>query len=230
MAAPAPGLTDRRVEITGPPDRRMAVNALNSGARVWMADFEDATAPTWDDVIGGQLVLLDAIERRIDFTSPEGKEYRLGENPATIVVRPRGWHLEERHLDFGGAPVPASLVDFGLYFFHCAQRQINAGHGHVNGGGPSCRPGPRAVPRVSAHPVVLQRGRPQDVVAHAGQVRGVVDEAGGVADDGDAAGVVQEGGEDRVHGAARAGVAARTPREHRPGVMARPSLHPSPEA
>ncbi|MFI8519479.1 malate synthase A [Streptomyces sp. NPDC085481] len=128
-APPAPGLTDRRVEITGPPDRRMAVNALNSGASVWMADFEDATAPTWDNVIGGQVVLLDAVERRIDFTTEEGKEYRLGENPATVVVRPRGWHLDEEHLEFDGRPVPAPLVDFGLYFFHCAQRQIDAGHG-----------------------------------------------------------------------------------------------------
>ncbi|MFC8175246.1 malate synthase A [Streptomyces sp. NPDC057325] len=130
VAPPAPGLADRRVEITGPPaDRRVAVNALNSGARVWMADFEDATAPTWDNVIEGQLTLLDAIERRIDFTAPGGKEYRLGPNPATLVVRPRGWHLEEHHLEYDGKPVPASLVDFGLYFFHCAQRQIDAGHG-----------------------------------------------------------------------------------------------------
>ncbi|MBT2541118.1 malate synthase A [Streptomyces sp. ISL-44] len=129
VAPPAPGLVDRRVEITGPPDRRMTVNALNSGARVWMADFEDATAPTWNNVIGGQLNLLDAIERRIDFTTPEGKEYRLGEQLATIMVRPRGWHLTEQHLEIDGSPVPASLVDFGLYFFHCAQRQIDAGHG-----------------------------------------------------------------------------------------------------
>ncbi|MFJ6755914.1 malate synthase A [Streptomyces sp. NPDC091273] len=129
VAAPAPGLTDRRVEITGPPERRMTVNALNSGARVWMADFEDATAPTWANVIGGQLNLLDAIERRIDFTTPEGKEYRLGTDLATIMVRPRGWHLTEQHLEVDGRPVPASLVDFGLYFFHCAQRQIDAGHG-----------------------------------------------------------------------------------------------------
>lgn len=127
VAPPAPGLTDRRVEITGPPERRMAVNALNSGARVWMADFEDATAPTWDNVIGGQLVLLDAIERRIDFTTPEGKEYRLGEHLATIMVRPRGWHLDEEHLEFDGRPVPASLVDFGLYFFHCARLLTSAG-------------------------------------------------------------------------------------------------------
>ncbi|MEU4266611.1 malate synthase A [Streptomyces sp. NPDC026092] len=131
VAPPAPGLTDRRVEITGPPDRRMAVHALNSGARVWMADFEDATAPTWENVVGGQLVLRDAIDRRIDFTSEDGKEYRLADRDrlATIVVRPRGWHLLEEHLEFDGAPVPASLVDFGLYFFHCAQRQIDAGHG-----------------------------------------------------------------------------------------------------
>ncbi|MFE5814378.1 malate synthase A [Streptomyces sp. NPDC056479] len=129
VAPPAPGLTDRRVEITGPPDRRMAVNALNSGAQVWMADFEDATSPTWENVIGGQLTLLDAIERRIDFSTPEGKDYRLGERLATIVVRPRGWHLDEEHLAYEGHPVPAALVDFGLYFFHCAQRQIDAGHG-----------------------------------------------------------------------------------------------------
>lgn len=129
VAPAAPGLTDRRVEITGPPDRRMTVNALNSGAKVWMADFEDATAPLWDNVIGGQLNLLDAIERRIDFTSEDGKEYRLGEHLATIMVRPRGWHLDEEHLEFDGSPVPAALVDFGLYFFHCAQRQIDAGYG-----------------------------------------------------------------------------------------------------
>lgn len=129
VAPPAPGLTDRRVEITGPPERRMAVNALNSGAKVWMADFEDATAPTWTNIIGGQLTLLDAVERRIDFTTPEGKEYRLGEQVATIMVRPRGWHLLEEHLEIDGRPLSASLVDFGLYFFHCAQRQIDAGHG-----------------------------------------------------------------------------------------------------
>ncbi|MET7673782.1 malate synthase A [Streptomyces seoulensis] len=129
VAPPAPGLTDRRVEITGPPERRMAVNALNSGARVWMADFEDATAPTWENVIGGQLTLLDVLERRIDFTSPEGKEYRLGDRLATVLVRPRGWHLDEEHLEFDGRPVPAALVDFGLYFFHCARRQIDAGSG-----------------------------------------------------------------------------------------------------
>ncbi|WP_330454897.1 MULTISPECIES: malate synthase A [unclassified Streptomyces] len=129
VAPPAPGLTDRRVEITGPPDRRMAVNALNSGANVWMADFEDATAPLWENIVEGQLTLLDAVERRIDFTMPDGKEYRLGDRPATVMVRPRGWHLDEEHLEYDGRPVPAALVDFGLYFFHCAQRQIDAGSG-----------------------------------------------------------------------------------------------------
>ncbi|MEV6401226.1 malate synthase A, partial [Streptomyces sp. NPDC051907] len=129
VAPPAPGLADRRVEITGPPDRRMTVNALNSGAQVWMADFEDATSPTWENIVGGQLSLLDAIERRIDFTTDKGKEYRLGDRLATIMVRPRGWHLTEKHVVVDERPVPASLVDFGLYFFHCAQRQIDAGHG-----------------------------------------------------------------------------------------------------
>lgn len=129
VAPPAPGLTDRRVEITGPPERRMAVNALNSGAQVWMADFEDATAPTWDNIVGGQLTLLDSVERRLDFTTPEGRRYRLDERTATVVVRPRGWHLLEEHLHIDGRPAPAALVDFGLYFFHCAQRQIDAGRG-----------------------------------------------------------------------------------------------------
>ncbi|MEW1633097.1 hypothetical protein AB0469_03390 [Streptomyces sp. NPDC093801] len=129
VAPPAPGLEDRRVEITGPPERCTAVNALNSGAGVRTADFADATAPTWNNIVGGQPTLLDATRRRIDFTTPEGEEYRLGEQLPTVVVRPRGWHLLEEHLEFDGRPVPASLVDFGLYFFHCAQRQIDAGRG-----------------------------------------------------------------------------------------------------
>ncbi|MEU9976543.1 malate synthase A [Streptomyces sp. NPDC051014] len=129
-APPAPGLADRRVEITGPPERRTAVDALTSGADVWMADFEDALAPAWDNLITGQLVLLDAVERRLGFTTEEGEEYRIGTGDlATIMVRPRGWHLDEEHLEHDGRPVPAALVDFGLYFFHCAQRQIDAGHG-----------------------------------------------------------------------------------------------------
>ncbi|WP_428935947.1 malate synthase [Streptomyces sp. ACT015] len=121
VAPPAPGLANRRVEITGPPDRRTAVDALTSGAQVWTADFEDATAPRWDNVVGGQLTLLDAVGQRLGLTPSEGV--------ATVVVRPRGWHLDEKHLEFGGRPVPAALVDFGLYFFHCARRQIDAGRG-----------------------------------------------------------------------------------------------------
>ncbi|MFE1550956.1 malate synthase A [Streptomyces sp. NPDC058718] len=131
--APAPAaLNDRRVEITGPTDRKMTINALNSGARVWLADFEDASAPTWENVILGQVNLIDAYQRNIDFTDPRsGKSYALkpaGEL-ATVVMRPRGWHLEERHLTFDGRPVPGALVDFGLYFFHNAQRLIDLGKG-----------------------------------------------------------------------------------------------------
>jgi malate synthase len=129
-AAPA-ALNDRRVEITGPTDRKMTINALNSGARIWLADFEDASAPTWANVIGGQLNLIDAYERRIDFTSPEGKSYALGPATelATVVVRPRGWHLDERHLTVDGEQLPGALVDFGLYFFHNAQRLTDLGKG-----------------------------------------------------------------------------------------------------
>ncbi|MDT9682769.1 malate synthase A [Streptomyces sp. TRM76323] len=131
--APAPAaLDDRRVEITGPTDRKMTINALNSGAKVWLADFEDASAPTWENVVLGQLNLIDAYERRIDFTDPRtGKSYALrpAEELATVVMRPRGWHLEERHLVCDGRPVPGALVDFGLYFFHNARRLQGLGKG-----------------------------------------------------------------------------------------------------
>ncbi|TJZ54627.1 malate synthase A [Streptomyces piniterrae] len=129
--APA-ALNDRRVEITGPTDRKMTINALNSGAKVWLADFEDASAPTWENVVTGQLNLIDAYERRIDFTDPNsGKSYALkpAEELATVVMRPRGWHLEERHLQFEGRAVPGALVDFGLYFFHNAKRLLDLGKG-----------------------------------------------------------------------------------------------------
>ena len=122
-------LQDRRVEITGPTDRKMLINALNSGAKVFMADFEDANSPTWLNLVEGQVNLVDAIERRIDFTSPEGKEYRLSEQVATLLVRPRGWHLEERHVHVGGKPVSGSLFDFGMYFFHNAERLRTKGSG-----------------------------------------------------------------------------------------------------
>ncbi|WP_405842931.1 malate synthase A [Streptomyces platensis] len=129
--APA-ALNDRRVEITGPTDRKMTINALNSGAKVWLADFEDASAPTWENVVSGQLNLIDAYERRIDFTdAASGKSYALkpAEELATVVMRPRGWHLDERHLQFEGRPVPGALVDFGLYFFHNARRLLDLGKG-----------------------------------------------------------------------------------------------------
>ncbi|MEU4292998.1 malate synthase A [Kribbella sp. NPDC026596] len=130
VAAAAPGLVDRRVEITGPTDRKMTINALNSGAKVWLADQEDANTPTWQNVVGGQLNLLDAITRRIDF-STDAKSYALkpDDELATIVVRPRGWHLPEKHIRVDGVPVSGSLVDFALYFATCAQLQLDRGQG-----------------------------------------------------------------------------------------------------
>ena len=122
-------LMDRRTEITGPVDRKMVINALNSGAKVFMADFEDATAPTWTNLIEGQFNLRDAVRRRIGFTSPEGKAYRLNEKTATLMVRPRGWHLPEKHATLGGKPIPGSLFDFGLFFFHNARELLARGSG-----------------------------------------------------------------------------------------------------
>jgi malate synthase len=131
VAAPAPGLIDRRVEITGPTDRKMTINALNSGAKVWLADFEDANTPLWDNMVSGQLNLIGALDRTLDFTSEEGKSYRLApdQDLATIVVRPRGWHLDEKHMLVDGQRVSGSLFDFALYFFHCARRQLEKGSG-----------------------------------------------------------------------------------------------------
>ena len=117
--APIPAdLLDRRVEITGPTERKMIINALNSGAKVFMADFEDSLAPSWANVVGGQLNLRDAVRRTIELTTPEGKHYRLNEKIAVLIVRPRGWHLEEKHWLLAGAPIAAAFVDFGLYLFH----------------------------------------------------------------------------------------------------------------
>jgi malate synthase len=131
VAPPAPGLVDRRVEITGPTDRKMTINALNSGANVWLADFEDANTPLWSNMIEGQLNLKDALDRTIDFTSEDGKSYALNpdETLATIVVRPRGWHLEEKHILIDGRRVSGSLTDFALYMAACAQRQLGKGNG-----------------------------------------------------------------------------------------------------
>ena len=124
--APA-DLDDRRVEITGPAEPKMMINALNSGARVFMADLEDALSPTWANMIGGQGALRDAVRGVLAFTSPEGKAYRVGERPAQLVVRPRGWHLEERHLLVEGRPLSASLVDAGLYLFHNGVERMRRG-------------------------------------------------------------------------------------------------------
>ena len=128
--APTPAdLMDRRVEITGPTDRKMIINALNSGARVFMADFEDSNSPTWQNVLDGQANLRDAVNGTIAYTSPEGKRYEVGEDPAVLMVRPRGWHLPEKHVMVDGAPISASLFDFGLFFFHNARTLIQNGTG-----------------------------------------------------------------------------------------------------
>ncbi len=128
--APAPAdLDDRRVEITGPAEPKMMINALNSGARVFMADLEDALSPTWANVVGGQAALADAVRRTLTFNSPEGKSYRLADRTATLVVRPRGWHLVESGLFVDGAPVSASLFDFGLFLFHNGAESLRQGSG-----------------------------------------------------------------------------------------------------
>jgi malate synthase len=131
VAPPAPGLEDRRVEMTGPTERKMTINALNSGAKVWLADLEDANTPAWENVVNGQLNLKDALDRSLDFTSPEGKRYELrpDEELTTIVVRPRGWHLPEKHILVDGEETSGSLVDFGLYMANSAQKQIDKGKG-----------------------------------------------------------------------------------------------------
>jgi malate synthase len=129
--APVPAdLQDRRVEITGPAgDRKMVINALNSGAKVFMADFEDSLSPTWDNVVGGQINLRDAVRRDITYASPEGKSYALNEQTAVLMVRPRGWHLVDKHVLLDGKPVPGGLLDFGLYFFHNAHTLLEHGTG-----------------------------------------------------------------------------------------------------
>jgi malate synthase len=130
ICAPIPkDLQDRRVEITGPTDRKMVINALNSGAKMFMADFEDANSPTWQNMVDGQINLKDAIRRTISFRSPEGKEYQLNEQTAVLLVRPRGWHLDEKHLLVDGKPVSGGLFDFGLYFFHNAKELLARGSG-----------------------------------------------------------------------------------------------------
>ncbi len=128
--APHPhDLDDRRVEITGPVERKMIINALNSGSKVFMADFEDSNSPTWSNVIDGQINLRDAVNRTISFTKPDGKQYTLNDETATLVVRPRGWHLEEKQIIVDGSPISASILDFGLYFYHNVKELLQKGTG-----------------------------------------------------------------------------------------------------
>ena len=130
VAAPIPAdLEDRRVEITGPVDRKMIINALNSGASVFMADFEDSNSPTWRNNLDGQFNLRDAVNGTIGYVSPEGKRYELGQRTAVLMVRPRGWHLDEKHVLVDGRPISGSLFDFGLFFFHNAKALMAKGSG-----------------------------------------------------------------------------------------------------
>jgi malate synthase len=129
VASTPADMQKRWVEITGPVERKMMINALNSGADVFMADFEDSLSPTWENVVVGQANLMDAVRRRLEFVSPEGKAYRLNPTIATLLVRPRGWHLTEKHVAVDGEPVSASLFDFGLYFFHNALERLDRGTG-----------------------------------------------------------------------------------------------------
>ncbi len=130
QVAPIPeDLTDRRVEITGPVDRKMIINALNSGARVFMADFEDSSTPTWNNMVHGQQNLHDAVRGGIEFTGENGKRYALGENPAVLIARPRGWHLDEKHVEVDGRPIPAGLFDTAVYIYHNAKVLLEKGSG-----------------------------------------------------------------------------------------------------
>jgi len=129
IAALPPELQDRRVEITGPVERKMIINALNSGANVFMADFEDSLTPTWNNLIRGQINLRDAVRRTIDFKTPDGKAYKLNDRTAVLFMRPRGWHLPEKHVLVDGQPMSGSLFDFGLHFFHNARALIERGSG-----------------------------------------------------------------------------------------------------
>jgi malate synthase len=128
--APLPeDLQDRRVEITGPTDRKMIINALNSGAKIFMADCEDSTSPTWESIVGGQINLRDAVNRTISFENPNGKKYELNEETAVLMVRPRGWHLEEKHVLLDGNPISGGIFDFAMYFFHNAKKLVEQGTG-----------------------------------------------------------------------------------------------------
>src|SRR2546425_1373853 len=158
--APVPtDLVDRRVEITGPTDRKMVINALNSGAKMFMADFEDANTPAWRNVVEGQVNLRHAVRRTVAYTSAEGKAYRLNRELATLLVRPRGWHLPERHIRIDREPASASLVDFGLFFFHNAKELVTRGTGPYF-----------YLPKIESH---LEARPGNDVFAFAGGAVGV---------------------------------------------------------
>ncbi|MGI8975203.1 MAG: malate synthase A [Thermomicrobiales bacterium] len=158
--APAPAdLNDRRAEITGPCDRKMVINALNSGAKVFMADLEDASSPTWHNVVDGQRNLHDAVRRTITFENPDGRTYQLNDEVATLLVRPRGWHLHESHITVDGEPASGSLVDFGLYFFHNAAELV------ARGSGPYFY-----LPKMESH---LEARLWNDVFTHAQQALGI---------------------------------------------------------
>ncbi|MBA2792982.1 MAG: malate synthase A, partial [Thermoleophilaceae bacterium] len=129
VAPPPPALEDRRTEITGPTSAKMVINALNSGAAGFMADFEDANSPTWENMVGGQANLIDAVRGTLEHRADDGKAYRLDEETATLLVRPRGWHLVERHLTVDGEPVSGGLFDFALYLFHNARELLDRGSG-----------------------------------------------------------------------------------------------------
>ncbi|MFI5935331.1 malate synthase A [Actinoplanes sp. NPDC051494] len=159
VAPPAEDLADRRVEITGPPERKMTINALNSGAQVWMADFEDATSPTWDNVVSGQCNLRDALDGTLGYTARDGKQYQVNGDLPTIMVRPRGWHLPECHLRIGGRAVSASLFDFGMYLFHCGRRQLDRDSGPYF-----------YLPKLESH---LEARLWNDVFVHAQQLLGI---------------------------------------------------------
>ena len=158
--APIPNdLMDRRVEITGPVDRKMVINALNSGASVFMADFEDANSPTWENNLTGQLNIRDAVRGDIEFTSPEGKQYKLNSKPAVLLVRPRGWHLTEKHFQVDDQPISGSLFDFGLYFFHNVKTRMAKGTAPYF-----------YLPKIQSH---LEARLWNDVFVHAQQALGV---------------------------------------------------------
>jgi malate synthase len=158
--APIPrDLVDRRVEITGPVDRKMVINALNSGASVFMADFEDSNSPTWENNLTGQLNMRDAVRGDIEYTSPEGKQYKLNPNPAVLLVRPRGWHLTEKHVQVDDQPISGSLFDFGLYFFHNVRARMERGTAPYF-----------YLPKIQSH---LEARLWNDVFVHAQQALGV---------------------------------------------------------